>query len=235
MREQRSKSSLARRSFLSRLGVSAAAFGAAFGVAGASAQTTSPSAAPGPPTRHSEDEWLDQTAAKHRLFLDTTTVSGIAGAIFYANNFYTASRTGYSLTDGDSSVVICARHESAPFAFSDAMWVKYGAALAEHAKFTDPNTKGVPSLNVLRSADYKMLQNRGVTLDVVIARGVRLAVCSLATRAVAGVVARESGAKADDIFKELTSNLVPNAHMAPAGIVAVNRAQERGFTFGYVA
>ena len=37
-----------------------------------------------------------------------------------------------------------------------------------------------------------------------------------------------------DIFKELTENLIPNAHMVPAGIVAVNRAQERGYSFAYV-
>jgi intracellular sulfur oxidation DsrE/DsrF family protein len=36
------------------------------------------------------------------------------------------------------------------------------------------------------------------------------------------------------VFKELTENLVPNGHMVPAGIVAVNRAQERGYTFTYV-
>ena len=34
----------------------------------------------------------------------------------------------------------------------------------------------------------------------------------------------------DAIFAELSANLVANAHLAPAGIVAVNRAQERGYT-----
>jgi intracellular sulfur oxidation DsrE/DsrF family protein len=38
----------------------------------------------------------------------------------------------------------------------------------------------------------------------------------------------------DDIIKELTEHLVPNSHMVPAGIVAVSRAQERGYTFSYV-
>ena len=32
------------------------------------------------------------------------------------------------------------------------------------------------------------------------------------------------------LYKELTANLVANARMVPAGIVAVNRAQERGYT-----
>jgi hypothetical protein len=35
---------------------------------------------------------------------------------------------------------------------------------------------------------------------------------------------------ADAIYNELTTNLVSNARMVPAGIVAVNRAQERGYS-----
>ena len=41
------------------------------------------------------------------------------------------------------------------------------------------------------------------------------------------------GGKVDDIFKELTDHMVPNAHLVPAGIVAVNRAQERGYSIAF--
>jgi len=47
------------------------------------------------------------------------------------------------------------------------------------------------------------------------------------------MIARSSGGTADAVFEELGKNLVRNAHLTPAGIVAVGRAQERGFTFGY--
>ena len=43
-----------------------------------------------------------------------------------------------------------------------------------------------------------------------------------------------SGGSADEIYKELTSNLIPNAHMVPAGVVAINRSQERGYSLQYV-
>jgi intracellular sulfur oxidation DsrE/DsrF family protein len=33
---------------------------------------------------------------------------------------------------------------------------------------------------------------------------------------------------------ELAANLVGNSRLVPAGIVAVNRAQERGYSFAYV-
>jgi intracellular sulfur oxidation DsrE/DsrF family protein len=68
-------------------------------------------------------------------------------------------------------------------------------------------------------------------LEGLLKRGAHLAVCQMASRAIAGSIARTAGVSADDVYKELASNLVMNAHLAPAGIVAVNRAQERGYTF----
>jgi intracellular sulfur oxidation DsrE/DsrF family protein len=55
----------------------------------------------------------------------------------------------------------------------------------------------------------------------------------MATRRLADVVARASRTNADAVYKELTTNLVGNAHMVPAGIVALNRAQERGYSFAH--
>ncbi len=35
----------------------------------------------------------------------------------------------------------------------------------------------------------------------------------------------------DAVVKEITSNLIGNARMVPAGVIAVNRAQEHGYSF----
>lgn len=233
-----SGTTLARRSFLTRFGAGAAAFGAAFAAGAPRVEAQSSAVTPDAwqPARHAEDDWFEQVAAKHRVFFDTAGAHGFGEAIFAANNTFTANRTGYALADTDIALVICARHESTPFAYTDAMWAKYGAALAERAAFTDPKTNKPPTLNVFQAPGYaQLLTNQGVLLDAVLKRGVRLAVCSLATRAAAALIARQTGAKTDDIFKELTENLVANAHMVPAGIVAVNRAQERRYSFAYLA
>ena len=228
---------LARRSFLSRAGGGAALLGTVLGARIAEAQAPAPApAGPWQAARHSEDDWMDQPSAKHKFFMDTTTAEALGNAMLYTNNFFTASRNGYALTDQDSAVIVCVRHESAPFAFSDAMWAKYGAVLAEHAgNFNDPKTKQTPAINVYVAAGYNgLLPSRGITLDANIKRGLRLAVCQLATRAIAGVAAQRTGGKVDDIYKELVDNRLPNATMVPAGIVAVSRAQEHGYTFAYV-
>ena len=56
-----------------------------------------------------------------------------------------------------------------------------------------------------------------------------LAVCQLATRAIAGSIATAFKSTTDDVYNEIAAHLLPNSHLVPAGIVAVNRAQERGY------
>ena len=225
---------LARRSFLSRLGVGLSAFGATLGGGASTARAQSPQEGRWQPSRHSTDDWFDQLPGKHRFFFDTTSPGAIGQAIAFATNYFTANKSGYGLEDGDLAVVICVRHQSTAFAFNDAMWAKYGAPLAERAGFTDPKTKQPPTINVYNSSAYTELANRGITVDALIKRGVHFAVCGLSTRANAAAIAQKTGGKADEIFAELAAQLVGNAHLVPAGIVAVNRAQEHGYSFAYV-
>jgi intracellular sulfur oxidation DsrE/DsrF family protein len=232
------RSRRARRSFLRRLAAGVTAVGGAFGAGSqsAGAQAFSVTSARGwQPARHAEDDWLDQVSAQHRFCFDTTTPDGIGLALRFADNYFTANRTGYRLVDSDLAVVICLRHRSTPFAYGDAMWAKYGGPISERAEFTDPRTKQAPAFNVYQAAGYgSMLPNNGVTLDALIKRGVKLAVCQMSTRGYATTIAGKTGDKVDDIYKELTEHLVPNARLVPAGIVAVNRAQERGYSFASV-
>jgi intracellular sulfur oxidation DsrE/DsrF family protein len=60
--------------------------------------------------------------------------------------------------------------------------------------------------------------------------GVQFAICDLSTHAIAGLIARASGGTAEAVYKEITANLIDRARLVPAGIVAVNRAQERGYS-----
>lgn len=237
MTQDRSASPSARRSFLSRLVSGAGAFGAAFaGATAASAQPAGPAKTGFVPARHPEDDWFDDTTAGHRFFYDTMTADACGQALYFARNFFVANASGYKLTDADVAQIICLRHASTSFAFTDGMWVKYGAALSARAgNFLDPKTKQVPTVNAYLASGYgEALRNVNVTIEQMAKRGVRFAVCGLATRVTAQVAAQQTGGDVNAIFKELTSNLVPNGHMVAAGIVAVSRAQERGYTFAYV-
>ena len=221
-----------RRSFLSRLAAGAAIGGAVFRSQSAAAQSSSP-AAPFKPARHAQDDWLDQIPGTHRFILDTTSPLGLGSSLIFSNNFFVASQNGYGLGNSDAAVVIVLRHNSTPFAYTDAIWAKYGKAIGDAAGgFDDPKTNTRPTVNVYNVGTYAgALPNNGVTLDALIGRGVHFAVCQMATRRFAGAIAAAQKLDVEAVYKELTSNLVRNSHMVPAGIVAVNRAQERGYAF----
>ena len=183
------------------------------------------------PARHEKDDWLDKTPAKHRLVFDTTTPDAFGEALAFAGNYLRVNHTDYGLQDSDLSVVIVARHRSAAFAYNDAMWAKYGAPISTRSKFEDPKTKQPPTANVFNFEGYgDLLSNRGTTVNSLLKQGVQLAVCSTATRGVAGAIAKATGGNTDTINSELIANLLNNSRMVPAGIVAVSRAEERGYT-----
>ena len=218
-----------RRSFLTRLNTGFASLAAMTGVAMAQKKPT-----PGTgwePARHEKDDWMDELPAKHRLIFDTTTPEGFGDALAFAGNFIRVNRTEYGLESSDLSVVIVARHRSAPFAYNDAMWAKYGMSLGARAKMDDPKTKLPAKMNLYNVAGYgELLLNRGTTLDSLLKQGVHLAVCTLSTHGIAGIIAQATGGNADAIFSELVANVMTNGRMVPAGVVAVSRAQERGYT-----
>ena len=226
-----SASSPERRSFFTRLNAGVASL-AAMAIGGvAMAQQKSTAAARWEPARHEKDDWFDQLPGKHRLVFDTTAYAGLAEAILFANNFIRVNRADYGLQNSDLAVVIVARHRSTPFGYNDAMWAKYGTAIAARAGVEDPKTKLPPKIDIFNSGDYgELLSSRGTTLDSLFKQGVQLAVCSISTRGYATSIAQTVGGNADTVFNELIANLVSNARMVPAGIVAVNRAQERGYS-----
>jgi intracellular sulfur oxidation DsrE/DsrF family protein len=228
-----SPSSPERRSFLTRLNAGAASLAAvAFGGV-AMAQQKSVSAVRFEPARHEKDDWFDQLPGKHRLVFDTTAWDGLGDAILFSNNFIRVNKADYGVESKDLAVVVVVRHRSTPFGYNDAMWAKYGAPIAARAKVEDPKSKQIPKLNFYNSTDYaEQLANRDTTLDALFKLGVLLAVCGTSTRGYATSIAQATGGKVDDIFAELSANLVSksNARLVPAGIVAVSRAQERGYT-----
>src|SRR5947207_1046356 len=215
-----------RRSMVSWLGAAAAAF--ALGSRTAGAQTP---AGRSQPARHAQDAWLDAIAGKHRTFIDASTPRGAGEAVLYANNMYESNKAGYSIPETDIVVVACFRHFGTPFAYTDAMWAKYGKQFSTMIEFTDPRMKQAPSTNLLNAAGYGMqLTNLGNTIDSVIKRGTRFAVCDMATHFFAAQVAMMTKGNADAIYKELAGNLIPSSHLVAAGVLAVNRAQEYGYT-----
>jgi intracellular sulfur oxidation DsrE/DsrF family protein len=213
----------ARRSFLSRLGGGLIAAGTALTAGASTALADGTSDDAWQATRHPQDEWFDKIPGKHRTFLDAVSARGVGEALHFASNIITTSKSGYGLDSHEVAIVVCLRHAATAFAFTDAMWSKYGASLPPDPKTNAPATK-----NLYNSSD-----RRDESFDALIKLGVHFAVCDKSTQGLAGSLARKTDGKQDAVYQELLANLIGNAHMVPSGIVAVGHAQEHGYAYAY--
>lgn len=190
---------------------------------GAARPAQAQSAARFDPIQHAQDDWLDQIPGKHRYILDAPNPDGFSSAIQFTTTYYNINVNDYGLKDSDLAVVLVARHQSTAFGYSDAIWAKYAKPISDRNHVLDPKTNQPPTVNLQRER-----------LEPLIKRGLRLAVCQQSTRGYAGAIAMATGQTQEAVFEELKANLLPNARLVPAGIVAINRAQERGYSLASV-
>jgi hypothetical protein len=213
-----------RRSIIAGMGVAAA--GLTLGASAACAQSSSGFE----PARHHQDAWLDEQPGSHRVFVDSSTALGGAEALLYANNIFSAHENAYSGSDEDYSMIVCFRHASTPFAFNDTIWEKYGEVFNQVMQFPDPATGGAPTINLLNAAGRGDLPNFGNTIDRLGARGTTFAICDNATRFFSGQIAARTSASMQDVYDELTDEAIPNSRFVSAGVIALTRAQEYGYS-----
>jgi hypothetical protein len=225
------ESLMARRSLLARLGVGVGLV-SAFGASSPKLLAEAGPDSSWRPARHEQDDWLDKIPGQHRFVFDTTTPDGLALALRFARNYYRTNEGAYSLKDSDLAVVIIARHKATSLAYTDAMWAKYGKQLSEQSGFNDPKTKEPPKMNLYAAAgESDDPEDVTGAMDTLIKKGANFAVCRTASGGISRRIAKATGGDADAILKEIGANLVPNGRLVPAGIVCVNRAQERGYSF----
>lgn len=207
---------LGRRALLTGMSVAAVA-GLAAGTRPALAQNGSARAP------HPKDAWLAELDGMHKVFVDSSTMTGGGSALWAAGNILDTHVSEYEGQTSDYALVVCFRHLSTPYGFNDAIWAKYGNLLMRNA---DP----VPTSNPMM---VPLPTNGQHSIPSVLEKGAHFAVCGRATRRQAGGIATATGQTPEAVFAELSANLIPNAHLVPAGVIAATRAQEYGFSFLY--
>jgi len=155
-------------------------------------------------------------------------------ALVFANNVLEENRIAYGLEPSQQAIIMIVRHAATMFGYDDALWAKYGEAFTKRAALLDPKTQAAPVHNLYNASGYgQALGNGGVTFSSLSAQGVHFAVCGRSTRGMIQGLVGQTKQKAEDLLEEFKAHLLPNAHMVPAGIVALNRTQERGYAVAY--
>jgi intracellular sulfur oxidation DsrE/DsrF family protein len=211
------ESVLGRRALLTGMSVAAVAGLAASGRP-AVAQSSHIAHAP-----HPKDAWLAELPGIHKVFVDSSTLSGGGTALWAGGNILDTHVAEYDGQTSDYALVVCFRHMSTPYGFDDGLWAKYGSFLMRNA---DP----VPTTNPMKVA---LPSNGQHSIPSMVEKGAHFAVCGRASRRQAGAIANATGQSADAVFAEIQAGLIPNAHLVPAGVIAVTRAQEYGYSFLY--
>jgi intracellular sulfur oxidation DsrE/DsrF family protein len=220
-----------RRAFLGRIGVSAA-------IAAAGALPLLPEdllADPGTQPLQPDhvkapwsDAWLDKITGKHKQFFDGVSYND-GFVLAFAANFLNLNHEAYGLSDKDLTAVVGLRHFCMPMALPDAMWAKY--KIGETFKVTDPATKAPAVRNPFMYPDG--VRFPGSEIPTLVNRGVVFTVCNVALTVLSGMAAANAGVTADQAKQEWTAQLLPGMNLVPVGVLAVNRAQERGCTYCY--
>jgi intracellular sulfur oxidation DsrE/DsrF family protein len=174
------------------------------------------------------DAWLDGIKGTHKQFFDGVTIND-GFAMVFATGFLNLNKEAYGLGDHDLTAVVGLRHHAMLMALSDAMWMKYGVGKAFNV--TDPATKEIAVRNPFLHKEGMPLP--GSDIPTLVSRGVIFTVCNVALTVMSGKLGSALNMTPDDAKKEWTANLTPGMTIVPVGVLAVNRAQEKGCTYCY--
>ena len=206
----------ARRSFLTRLGAAAAAFGLSGIPRSASAQS-------GPVATLSDDEpWLQRlagTGPQRVVFHSHEATNGTA--LTWARTFLETQKSSFNKTDKDSGVLVGLNGKSIGLIFNDALWAKYPIGQTLNMPGTK-NPAGPTGSDAIAQLS---------------ARGVIILVCNNSLRA-SGQRFLPEDKRADAAARaafaeEARANLLPGMEIVPAMVVALQQAQDRGCRYVY--
>jgi len=214
-----------RRGFLGRLAAGAAAFGLGGVVSPLrAAQPRSHEVSANPEF----EAWLNKITGKHKMIFDVPEPNkGFAFA--WARVFLNTTNEAYGTTDAENSVVVVLRHSGIPFAMKDSMWAKY--PFGEVFKITDPKTQAPAVRNPVANMQPGDFPIGGVGIDELLAKGALVGVCSIALTLNAGMVAKKLGTDGAAVKQDWVASLFPGVQIVPSGVIAVNRAQEKGCAY----
>ena len=178
-------------------------------------------AAPG----HSLDEdpndaWMKPLTGKHRQFLHAMVAEETPMRM--ANNFLDAYRDAFKAKDGEVNAVIGVHGTALAIGFNDAAWAKY--AMGKGVSVTDPTTKAPAVRNIFATGSP-------LSVDTLQKRGIVFLMCNTGLRARSRQLAAERGETYEAVYGDLSASRLPGVILVPALIVAMNRAQEAGFTY----
>jgi len=166
------------------------------------------------------DAWMKAIKAKHRQFFHAMDLGD--RAMLLASNFLDAYHDAFGAKPGEAAAVIGVHGGALAVGFNDAAWAKYG--FAKGPSLLDPSTKDVAARNIFASG-------APLSVDTLQKRSVVFLMCNTALRLTSQSLAKARGETPEAVYDDLKASRLPGTILVPAMVVAINRAQEAGFTY----
>jgi hypothetical protein len=172
--------------------------------------------------------WTARVTGTHRMCFDAHAISdGVC--LHQARSFLQGYKDIYNLADSEVTAVLVIRHAAVPMVFGDALWAD--GRLNDGDKLLDPATgepaRRNPFINIAPNSGHALTWADGA-LDTLIARGVIVLACDLATRNFAGRIAAWRQIPRQDALDLVYANMIPGIYRMPTGIFATSHAQSLG-------
>ncbi|MDP9177086.1 MAG: hypothetical protein M3O61_05350 [Gemmatimonadota bacterium] len=166
------------------------------------------------------DAWMGQLKGKHRQFFHALDLND--RAMLMATNYLDAYQNEFAEKPGEATAVIGVHGPALYLGFTDAAWTKYSFGKA--ANLTDPTTKEPSVRNIFATGGE-------LAVDTAQKRGILFLICNTALRLRSRALAKERGETYEVVYNDLAASRLPGTILVPALVVAINRAQEKGFTY----
>lgn len=183
---------------------------------------------PGSAQSKSSVEWLSRLTAPHRQLFDSPN-SGGGVPLVHVMNYYDTYNKAFATKDKDVNGVLTFYGATTFFGLSDAMWKKYqlGEFLGEKDASGTPYT-----VNPWRATPVILgMSLPQASIESLHARGATFILCNNALGIFSGLVAKARGLNADAVYADMKANILPQATLVPAMVIAIEQAQKAGITY----
>ncbi len=141
---------------------------------------------------------------------------------FIWSNVYYLTNTETGTREQDLGVLNVLRHHGIIFSFEHDLIKKY--KLGEVFHYNDPVTQAVANRNPYYEPEEGTFPLPGLHgIDGLQKSGTAFCVCNMAYKVYSGVIAKNMGLKAEDVYNDFVAAKLPGIQLAPSGVWVLGR------------
>lgn len=175
------------------------------------------------------EAWFNKMNGKHKMVFDAVTANEGFQVIWAHIFLETNNQEG--VADNELGVMVVLRNKAIALALEDRLWKKY--KLGKFFKINDKTTGAPADRNLFHDPAEGEMPDPGMTIKKLLARNVMFCVCEKAMAINSKQVGRNMGLDPTEVEREWSAGLIPGIRAVPSGVLALNRAQERGASYCY--